>query len=307
MLCIVIFYILIIKFARNTDQEDLDIAIIAQSKYGYAWELIYDGARAAGNEYGADIQIFAPDYEKDIEAQRVLVEMAITNEVDAILIAPIDYEAIESTLLDAMDKNIAVMSMMIPHAGDQTMGYIGTNHLQSGEIMANLILNHIGYSGKVGLIIDRDLDILERKEGLLKVFAEFPNIQTITIENALSDELSAARITKTMMDYNKDLDAIIGLNQVITTGICKAMEKESIKIPIYGFDYSEAVINYMDSGLINTQLVQNHFGIGYKASSVMIQQLKGKNNQTYSYIDTMILTPENMYDELMQKVIFHIE
>lgn len=306
LLMAILAYLTGIGMVNGSEDDHVEIAVIAQSKYGYQWELLAQGAKAAASEYGTDIQIYAPDYEKDVEAQRYLIEMAIENEVDAILIAPIDYVAVENSLKQALDNNILVMNMVLPSTVEAPMPYIGTNHYRSGKEMGQRLIEQIGTRGKIGIIIERT-DVLEqRKKGLMDVFSAYPDLQTLTIENTLADEFSAARIAKTMMDYNEDLVAIIGLNSTITQGICLTLDKDSRTLPIYGFGFSDELVKYLDLDLIKSNMIENHFGIGYYAASSAIQQLQGKTTKVYRYIDGLIVDKQNMYNEDIQKVIFEL-
>lgn len=300
-------YILFLNASSINENEALDITIITKSKYGYDWELINQGAYAAANEYGANIQIFAPDYEKDVNAQINLMETAIDNQVDAVIIAPINYSKLEETINMTLDNDIPVILMGSETNPNDSLSYVGTNHYKSGERMAVALIELIGDSGNVGVVTENARDISYREKGLLDYITVHSSIEIICMENSLSDEFSAARITHTMLDEYKNLDAIIGLNEVITIGISKAVEETDENIYVLGFDNSDEIINYLDKGVIHKQVIQNYFSIGYYAVKNTIHQLKGQSIPSQEYIDAVIISSENMYDSDIQKIIFTIK
>ncbi|WP_105613953.1 substrate-binding domain-containing protein [Vallitalea okinawensis] len=300
-------YVLFLNISSIDNDKVLEITIITKSKYGYDWELINQGAYAAANEYGANIQIFAPDYEKDVNAQINLMETAIDNQVDAVIIAPINFTKLEDIINKTFDHDILVMIMGSETKPKVSMSYVGTNHYKSGERMAVALIELVGDTGNVGVVTDNARDLSYREKGLLDYLEIHSSIEIICMENSLSDEFSAGRITRSLLEEHDRLDAIIGMNDVITIGIAKAVEEMNEDICVLGFDNSDHIINYLDNGVIHKQVVQNYFSIGYYGVKNTIYQLKGQEIPNQEYIDTVIISSENMYDSDMQKIIFSIK
>lgn len=286
-----------------------DITVVTKSKYGQSWELICKGAYAAANEYGVNLQILAPDYEKDADAQINLVQAAIDSREDAVIISPISDEKLGEIIDKTISQNIIVTEMVSQSHFNESSSYVGTNHYSAGEEIGAEIISSIGSIGTIAIVsnIERTKDIESRELGLREYIEKNSDISILETNYCSPNEYSASKIAEAVLEKNGNVDAIVGLNEITTLGIAKKIEKLNKKICLIGVDSSDEIINYVDRKVIDKLIVQNYYSIGYLAVKNTIYKLQGKEISSDVFIKTSIITPENLYDSDIQKIVFPLK
>ena len=97
--------------AAADDEEPLRIAMLPQFKGENYFDGCKAGAEAAAKDLGVELFYDGPNQSEATNAKQVeIVNGLIASGVDAIVIAPCDSEGIATTLLDAMEKGIGVVT-----------------------------------------------------------------------------------------------------------------------------------------------------------------------------------------------------
>lgn len=305
---VIILYLIIVDNQFNSEEKPFEIAIITKTKHGNNWESIYKGAYAAANEYGVNIKIFAPDYEKNVDSQINLIEMAIENKVDAIIIAPSDYVKLNNAIDNISSHGIPVIEI-VSKTSLENQFYVGTNHYESGEKIGQSLIDLIGDKGNIVVIsaIENTNDLIIREEGLRDYIEKNSSIKIIDREYCSSDEFSAMKTIKFMIENYENIDAIIGLNEIISSGIAKTIDTLDKDIDFIGVDSNEETINYLDDNVIDRLIIQNYYSIGYIAVKNIVYILQKKDINSHVYIESNIISSGNLYDDNMQKIVFPLK
>ena len=90
----------------NGPGKGLTIAVIPKGTTHVFWKAVHAGADKAGQETGATILWQGPQKENDAAKQVEIVENAITNKVDGIVLAPLDKAALVPAINKAKAANI---------------------------------------------------------------------------------------------------------------------------------------------------------------------------------------------------------
>lgn len=77
------------------------------------WTSLIQGAEMAAKEYNADIRVWAPEEENDVDGQNKLIERAIEEKPDAILISPSSFTESDQLLKKAKDREY-IFHLLIP-------------------------------------------------------------------------------------------------------------------------------------------------------------------------------------------------
>lgn len=305
-----VFLFFLFRYNIFSDEDSVyDITVVTKSKYGQNWELICKGAYAAANEYGVNLQILAPDYEKDAEAQINLVQAAIDSREDAVIISPISDEKLGDIINKTISQGIIVTEMVSQAHFNESSSYVGTDHYSAGEEIGDEIISSIGKKGTIAIVsnIERTKDIESREQGLRDYIENNSDIRILETNYCSPNVYSSSRIAESIVKKYNNIDAIVGLNEVTTLGIAKEIEKSNENICIIGVDASDEIINYIDRKIIDKLIVQNYYSIGYLAVKNTIYKLEGKEISNDVFIESNIVTPENLYDSDIQKIIFPLK
>ena len=72
------------------------------------WTSLIQGAEMAAKEYNADIRVWAPEEENDVDGQNKLIERATEEKPDAILISPSSFTESDKLLKKAKEQGVPV-------------------------------------------------------------------------------------------------------------------------------------------------------------------------------------------------------
>ena len=290
------------------NSEAPQVTLIIKSKYGTQWELISQGAQAAANEYGADLSILAPDYERDFIAQKSLVESAGTSQDIGVIIAPIIFSEMQETMSTLAAKGIPVMSIVSGQEATGVYSSLSTNYIQVGEELGEGIKEALEGEGQILVVATRNDEeaIALKLSGLRQFVGEEPGMEITEILYAPSDPLSVERVIE---DYVGDhiIDGIVSLDEVSTIGMGKTIEKFQLNLGAVGCNIYEDDLYLVDDGYIDGVVVENFFAIGYLAVENSVNKLKDKGAFSHKLISAYRISKDNLYDSEIQKIIFPIK
>lgn len=110
------------------------------------------GARDAGEELGVKISFDAPEDETQIDVQIGMMEKAIQEKADAIVLAPLDTEKLNDVVDKASEEGIPVLTLDSDITTKSRVATIGTSNESAGAIAARNAAEKIGGKGKIAII-----------------------------------------------------------------------------------------------------------------------------------------------------------
>ena len=96
------------------------------------WTSLIQGAEMAAKEYNADIRVWAPEEENDVAGQNKLIERAIEEKPDAILISPSSFTESDQLLKKAKEQGIHMQFYPTNEYREVTL-QAGLNSVQLGN------------------------------------------------------------------------------------------------------------------------------------------------------------------------------
>ncbi len=270
------------------------IYLINRSKYGYEHNAIVNGAKSAAKEYGVDLHVLAPDFEKDVNTQKLLLEEAISSQADGILIYPIDALEIVNELNDLKNTNTKILLINDNTGLESGFDYVGVNYKEIGEEIAASIGDDV-----------KNINIYRSRDSSIK----YHNIIK-TLENALGDDVninmyldmsSESQIYSGIIKKHveKGFDMAICLDEKSLLGLANCRDILG-DIRVVGINNSMEIIKNIDNGNIDEVYVANHFSYGYVGILELINKEK-INNKSDTYYK---INKENIFDENIEKIIF---
>jgi ribose transport system substrate-binding protein len=309
--------ILIVAFTLNiidskpVAKSHWKIIIIVKSRDLDFWKQVKWGTRSAGEEFHVDTKFLAPSSEKDVDEQMKLMEKAIHDKPDAIILAASDYQRLAPLARKAEENGIHLLTLDSRLPEHLSEGHIATDNVRAAGQAADYLAHLVGGKGKLAIIstVAGTATAIEREKGFLQVIKKYPDIRVIDIKFSGSNVKEAYRLTKQVLKEHPDLKGIFGINELTTVGIAlanKEMGKTSVVKEI-GFDNSPEILNFVEEGILAATVVQKPFNMGYLAVKQAVSILEGKTKGKLLYTDSEIITKENMYTPENQKLLFPFE
>lgn len=276
---------------ENSEKADTQsIAVITKAMGPEYWDIVEQGAKTAGNDLKINVSYSASDNDSDYKTQIALMNQAVEDGADALVIAPCDCETDE--LINAM-KNIASNGTKIflidsDIDDDFKTACVATDNAKSSEIAFEKAKELVG-DGEIAIVghSEASQTCIDRK-------IAFDNAENLVdIQYSQNDIIKAADVTKNIIDNNPDVKLIYATNEISTKGVCQVVKQYETEnkiakdqIQIIGFDYSDSEREYIESGLLDGVLVQNPYNIGYQGVETAFKSINGENVE--KFVDTGI-------------------
>lgn len=254
------------------------------------WLSVKKGAETKAKELGdVDIIFRAPAGKVDPNEQTRMVEDAINQKVDAILLAPSDKSALGPVVERAIDEKIPVVIIDSPVDAEGYVTFLSTDNYAAGALAADTLAKLVNEKGKVGIINAQPGagTAIARSSGFEDRLKEkYPNMKVAGIQYSNGDKAVALNQATDMMTANPDLVAFYGSNEGSTVGISRALEESGNigKIKLVGFDFSKDTITELKNGSIQASMVQNPEKMGYDGVAAAYDNINGK--EVPKHVDT---------------------
>ncbi|MEG0264743.1 MAG: substrate-binding domain-containing protein [Erysipelotrichaceae bacterium] len=292
--------------------EKVKVAVIVKSTTSQFFKSVASGANAASKEYNIDLQFMGPNNEEDYMSQVAMIEKAIQEHVDAIVLSSIDYKQLVPPVEKAIEKGIPVVIIDSDVDCDKVASRIATNNYEAG-IMASVIIEKQKKSNINVGIVNFDAHTAngqERENGFKQGLKKQTNIESVETINVQSNIESATIGTKKILADHPNIDLLVTFNEWTTLGVGKAMEEEGLndKIFVIGFDNNPISVGMLETGALDALVVQNPFVMGYLGVERALDVVNKKHlKEVNIFTKTVVINKENMFDKENQKIVFPFE
>ena len=271
------------------------------------WFSLIEGAEIAAKEYGIDLRIVAPQSESNYEKQNELIEEAITEKPDAILLSPADNEKTlpaAKKIKEAGIKLILIDSRMEEPIED---ALVATDNFEAGKKVGQLVKNLIKEDSKIAVVshVKGTSTAIAREAGLRDALGEDEN-KIIDVVFSDSEYDKAYQVTKELLEKHPDVDIIAGLNEYSAIGAARAVRDLELtdSIKMVGFDSSTEEIELLESGVFDGIVVQTAFNMGYIGLETAVRILRGEDVANNIDSGSNIVRKNDIYTEENQKLLF---
>lgn len=309
-----IFMVNLLTGCGNTVEGDMEqnryIAVICKGSQHEFWKTVEQGAKDAGEELGIRITFEAPEDESQIDVQIEMMEMAIQNRADAIVLAPLDTDLLNDVIEKAVDSGIPVLTFDSDVTTKKRVATIGTNNESAGAIAARNAVNLINGEGKVAVIshVEGAQTAIARNNGFIKEMElnHREDIEIVGVQYCDGNPEIAKEQAKQFIREYPDLKCIYGTNEGCAVGIAAAIDELGLKnkVRVIGFDSSDDEISYLADGVIDGMMVQNPYNMGYLGVRNINKVLDGETIEEKIDTGAAYVNSENLYDEDTQWLLY---
>jgi len=213
------------RVTTNRDGSPIRLAWIGKTLNNPWWISVADFARAEAAALGVELTIALPQEEVDLESQVAMVDAAILQGVDAIIISAVSSEGIIPAIMRARAAGIQIVNFDT-RIDDPAMydAFIGADDVDGAYKAGRFIADQIGGQGTVGLITGllAQSTGVDRREGFLRAMQAYPGITVVENSADWRSDL-AANVTAGMLTAHPDIRAIFASNDQMAVGMVSAV------------------------------------------------------------------------------------
>lgn len=305
---IIVITMALMLVSCNGVSRKVKVAVIVKSTTSQFFKSVFSGANAASKEYNLELTFNGPENEEDYLMQIKMMEEAIKDKVDAIVLSAIDYRKLVKSVEDAVEAGIQVVVIDSDVDSKKVHTRISTNNYEAGKMTGDAVLTFNENELHVG-IVNFDVNTAngqEREHGLREVLNNEKRVLSIEAINVQSDIDSSTQAAKDILLQHPDINVIVTFNEWTTLGVGYAIEQLGYKdkVSMIGFDNNPISIEMLENGVVDALIVQNPFAIGYLGVEEAYRLSRGQNSKEAIYTKTVVITKDNMFQEGNQKIVF---
>lgn len=295
---------------EQSEQAQRYIAVICKGSQREFWKSVEQGALDAGEELNIRVTFEAPEDETQIDVQIDMVEKAIENHADAIVLAPLDTDLLNDVIDKATEQGIPVLTFDSDVTTASRVATIGTDNESAGAIAARNAANLIGEKGQVAIVahVEGAQTSIERQKGFVdEINSKYKDkIEIVGVTYCDGDSELAKEQALAFIEEYPNLKCIYGTNEGAAVGIAAAVAEKNLqnRISVIGFDSSDAEITYLESGIIDGMIVQNPYNMGYLGVRNVNKVLEGKRIEEKFDTGATYVDINNLSDEDTQWILY---
>ncbi|MCA8985294.1 MAG: substrate-binding domain-containing protein [Planctomycetaceae bacterium] len=297
---------------NSSERKSYRFAVIPKGTTHEFWKSVHAGARQAAEEAGnVTILWKGPLLENDRNGQISVVEDFVVKQVDGIVLAPLDSQALIDSVLHATETGIPVVIFDSALADENPIvTYVATDNYAGGKLAAETLAAAIGSRGNVILLrYNPGSESTEQREaGFLETLTrQFPEIKVLSSDQyaGTTPESSLEKATEVLEKYRDQVDGIFAVCEPNATGTLGALRELNLtgKVKFIAFDPNGDLIDGLQKGHVQGIVLQDPVTMGYQAVKQMLAHLEGKPVEKRIKTGEFVATPENMNQPDMQKLL----
>ena len=261
------------------------IALITMDFQDEHWLKLYGGAKDEGDKLGYDVNWMAPQMGKrDVSSQMQLIEDAITRQYAAILLAPLDADALVPAINKAFDAGVKVVLVDSNANTTKRHTLIGTDNAAAARLAADELAKAINSTGKIAVINAQPgagTTMTRKNEFKDQIASKYPNITIVGTQYSDGDPVKALNQATDFMTANPDLAGIYACNEGSTVGAGQGIQQagKAGKVALVGWDWTDNTLALVTNGVLNASMVQNPRQMGVLGVQAAVDLINGKSVQ----------------------------
>lgn len=236
------------------------------------------GAEKKAEELGYELIVV--DSQNDSSKELSNVEDLLQKGVGALILNPVDSDAAKSSVMQANNDAIPVITVDRQSNGGEVKSHIASDNIKGGQMAAEFIKEKLGGKGVIaelqgtpGASATRD-----RGQGFHSVIDADSNLNVVSSQPADFDRQKGLTVTENMVQSNHNIQAIFAQNDEMALGAVKALATAGMsKCVVVGFDGGEDAIKAVDAGEMSATIAQQPELMGSMAIENAKKIMDGEN------------------------------
>lgn len=262
---------------RNGEYLFYFVAMDSVSQY---WQNMYEGAREAADEIGGVRVEFMSPEKKDDAMQIEMINNAIANGAQLILLAANGPDVLVSTIKRATDQGVKFVYVDSP-ANFDAVATVCTDNFSGGKKIGELALKELQArgitSGKIGIVgvAPAITSTVSREEGFREAF-DGTDFTFITTQFCNSDVAQAKDIADGYLV--EGAVCLFGTNDNSANGVGASLRANDAQDRVigFGFDTNDAIQEYLRRGILVGTAVQNERFMCAEGVRIGVKAMRGE-------------------------------
>jgi ribose transport system substrate-binding protein len=260
------------------------------------YKALKQGLMDQGTKQNVTMDIESADL--DASKQTNQVQDFITKKVDAIVLCPVDSQAIGTSVALANKAGIPVFTADIAAKSGKVVCHIASDNVEGGRLAGEYAATLLNKKGNVGILdLKTVTSVQDRVNGFKSAIAKYPDIKVVADEEVPGAQKDKAVEKATnMLRAHPEINLIFGINDNVGLGTLSALQQvKNDKVMIIGFDAgSEAQVDIASgTSQLKADAIQFPHLIGVMTVDAIIKSLNGEAVPAAIPVPTGLVTKDS--------------
>ncbi len=225
-----------------SDTSDISVYWIGKTLNNPWWISVSDFAQQEADKLGVGLTIAIPQEEVDLEKQVAMIEAAIEQNADAIVISAASSDGVIPAVQKAREAGIKIVNFDTRISDTSVIdAFVGGDDVEGAYKAGKYICEQLGGEGEVAIITGllEQSTGTDRRAGFLNACEEYPGITVVAEQGAEWSSDKAADVTTNILTANPEVQAIFACNDQMAVGMvnaAKAAGKSQDDLILVGYD-----------------------------------------------------------------------
>ena len=304
-------------FYAGAAEPGYTIAVIPKGTTHEFWKSVNAGAVKAQRELtaqGTKLEVIwkGPLREDDRDQQIQVVENFMARRVSAIVLAPLDSQALVRPVHNAVRAKVPVVVIDSDLKSDDYVSFVATDNYKGGQLAGDAMGKLLNGKGNVILLryAVGSASTEAREAGFLEVLkGKYPGIKLISSDQhaGATRELAYQMSQNLLNRFGREVNGVFCPCEPPTIAMTKALRDLGLaggKVKMVGFDAGSQSVLDMKNGDVQALVVQNPLLMGYLGVMTAVKHLRGEKLDKRIDTGVALVTPENMNDAQIKELLY---
>lgn len=273
--------------------KDLKLGVSISTTNNPYFVAMKDGLDKFAGEKKVSLKV--ADAQDDAARQADDIQNFISQNVDAILINPVDSKAVVSSIKAANSANIPVILIDRGSEGGDVLTTVASDNVEAGKMAAEFVVKELGEKAKAFELsgVPGASATVDRGKGFNKIAKT--KLDILSSQSANFDRAKALNTAQNMIQGHKDVQVIFAQNDEMALGAAQAVKSAGLKdILIVGIDGQPDAHDAIKNGDITATIAQQPAKMGEIAIQSAIDHYQGKKVKKTTVSPIYLVTKETV-------------
>nr|WP_165874148.1 ribose ABC transporter substrate-binding protein RbsB [Rubrobacter taiwanensis] len=253
-----------------------------------------DGAQAAADEAG--VELIVADAQNDASRQQNDIQNFVTQQVDAILVNPVDSDAVVPAVEAANQADIPVLALDRGASGGEIVTTIASDNVQGGRLAGEELIRLVEEGPVVQLEgIPGTSAARDRGQGFREAIEAQDAVELVASQPADFDRSEGLNVMQNLIQANPDIRGVFAQNDEMALGAVQALgDRAGSEVIVVGFDAIEDAIGAIREGRMNATIAQQPEEMGRLGVENAIKAIEGERVPEEIPVEVKLVTQENV-------------
>ena len=291
----VLLAMMLVACMMSAVAEDMTIVVNLKTLSAEYWQTVKSGIDQAAEELGITIDVQGPPAESDIQGQVNQIETQLTQNPDAIVIAPDDNDAVIGVLESTGYQGVVVFCDT-DCTYENKVSFVGTSNEEAAYKGGVYGVAINGENTKALIIYGQEGDNTSnlRKAGYERALSE-AGIEPIAELSGQNTTADAKNVMEAQLLANPEINLVLCHNDDEAIGALEAIKEAGVEgISVIGFNGDAVALDSIEAGEMTATIAQQPKLMGYQSVMTAAAAIRGEAVELNAPVDVALIDASNV-------------